>query len=146
MKDLYAKLGIEPGASNAEVAAALELKPALGACSSILLNPAKRALYDGTHATVKAIGLLRYRLGLDAGPSWFLENYPDFAPGLKSVAGAARAARASAAAPAPEPAPNQATPPQEAADTRSLNGTKWLVGIITLVGGAILIAWLFTRF
>lgn len=141
MKDLYLKLGIEPAASDEEVAAALERNPALGEYSTILLNPGKRALYDSTHTTVRAIGVLRYRLGLDAGPSWFLENHPDFAPGLKSVTGATRTPVPAV----PELAPNEATPPQLAVETRSANGSKWLVGIITLVLGAILIAWLFTR-
>ena len=145
MQDLYAKLGIEPDAGDVEVAAALERNPELRACSTILLDPGKRALYDGTHATVKAIGMLRYRLGLDVGASWFLENHPDFAPGLKSAAGVARSARMSAAEPTSAPVPKKAALPQQAVKTRSPNGSKWVVGIITLVVGAAFIAWLVTR-
>ena len=82
MKDLYRKLGIDQDAAGAEVAAALKLKPQFDDFGSILLDADRRAAYDGVHATVKAIGVLRHRLGLDSGDSWFLENCADFAPGV----------------------------------------------------------------
>jgi len=80
MKDLYHRLGIDPKASSEEVAAALASKPAMSECASILQDEKKRAGYDQAHATLNAIGILRHRLGLDSGESWFLENCPDFAP------------------------------------------------------------------
>jgi len=85
MRDLYRKLGIDPRAGSEEVAAALASRPAMSECAPILLDEKKRAGYDQAHATLNAIGILRHRLGLDSGESWFLENCPDFAPGhLKS--------------------------------------------------------------
>jgi hypothetical protein len=50
-------------------------------CAPILQDEKKRAGYDQAHATLNAIGILRHRLGLDSGESWFLESCPDFAPG-----------------------------------------------------------------
>jgi hypothetical protein len=82
MKDLYRRLGIDPKASTGDVAAALASKPEMGECAAILQDPEKRAGYDQAHATLNAIGILRHRLGLGSGDSWFLENCPDFAPGL----------------------------------------------------------------
>lgn len=82
MKDLYRKLGIDPKASSAEVAAALESKPDMSGCAPILRDEQKRAAYDQAHATLKAIGILRHRLGLDSGDSWFLQDSPDFVPRL----------------------------------------------------------------
>jgi len=82
MKNLYHALGIDPKASHEEVAAALESKPELESCAPILLDEEKRAAYGQAHATLSAIGLLRHRLGLDTGDSWFLNDSPDFAPRL----------------------------------------------------------------
>jgi hypothetical protein len=94
MKDLYAKLGIEPAASPKQIAEALKQKPELAALGTILLNPQKRAVYDGTHFTLKTIGALRQRLGLDGDGSWFLQAHPDFAPSLTTVATTRQAATA----------------------------------------------------
>lgn len=82
MRDLYAKLGISQEASLEEVAEALKSKPGMAACAPILLNSKKRAVYDRTYTTLKNIGYLRHRLGLDKGDSQFLRDYPDFAPRL----------------------------------------------------------------
>lgn len=84
MKDLYSSLGIAPGASEEEVVAAFEGRADLAAYASILRAADKRAAYDRTHAALKAIGALRHRLGLDSERSWFLENFPDFAPALRA--------------------------------------------------------------
>lgn len=142
MKDLYAKLGIEPTASAEEVSAALQRNPGLSDYSAILQSPGKRAIYDGTHATVKAIGTLRYRLGLDAGPSWFLENYPDFAPGLKAVARAARAAAEPAQAPARQARVVQA---REEVKAKPVRGRKWLVPVAASIVAAIVLVLFLTR-
>jgi len=85
VKDLYSKLGIDRGASAAEVQAALEAKPELSDYAAILLDTEKRALYDSTYSTLKMIGELRFRLGLDSGRSWFQEKYPDYGPGQNSA-------------------------------------------------------------
>jgi len=80
MKDLYRNLDIDPGASAEELAAALQNRPDLSEYAPVLLDEKKRAGYDRTHAILKTIGVLRHKLSLDSGDSWFLENYPDFAP------------------------------------------------------------------
>jgi hypothetical protein len=104
MKDLYSSLGINPGASEEEVVAALASRPDLAAYATILRADDRRASYDRTHAALKAIGALRHRLGLDSERSWFLENFPDFAPALRAglrpdrFAGEARRAEAAPAA------------------------------------------------
>jgi len=82
MKDLYRKLGIEPGASIAEVREALDKSPKLDEFAAILLDEEKREGYDEAHAALRAIGVMRHQLGLDSGDTWFVENYPDFAPRL----------------------------------------------------------------
>ena len=80
MKDWYYRLGIDPGASSTEVAAALDLKPELSVCAEILLDDEPREGYDQVHTTLTAIGVMRHSLRLDSGDSWFLENCADFAP------------------------------------------------------------------
>ncbi len=81
MKDLYRKLGIDPKASTGEITAALAVKPEMREYAPILQDEKRRAGYDQAHATLNTIGILRHRLGLDSGDSWFLANCPDFAPG-----------------------------------------------------------------
>jgi hypothetical protein len=76
MKNLYSALGIDPGASEQEVAAALENRPDLAAYSSILLNQERRAAYDRAHMTLRTIDGLRSRLGLDPD-KWSLETSAD---------------------------------------------------------------------
>ena len=142
MKDLYSKLGIERGASAEEVQAALEAKPELSDYATILLDTKKRALYDSTHSTLKMIGELRLRLGLDSGPSWFLKNYLDFAPAQKLAraspdpANQAKADTPPAAQPAlPASDSVVSTPP---AHSRGL--AKWLIPAALLLVGVIVIA------
>ena len=84
MKDLYAELGVDPKSSAAEIAEALKRQPGLASAGTILINPKKRAVYDRSHGTLKTIGSLRYRLGLDTGHTWFLQEHPDFAPSMFS--------------------------------------------------------------
>lgn len=82
MKDLYRKLGIEPEASATEVAEALERNLLLSDATSILLDKNRREVYDEVHAALRAIGIMRYQLGLDKDDSWFMQNYSDFVPRL----------------------------------------------------------------
>lgn len=84
MKDWYHRLGVDPGASSTEVAAALDLKPELSVCAEILLDDEKREEYDQVYTTLTAIGVMRHSLGLDSD-SWFLENCADFAPARRSA-------------------------------------------------------------
>lgn len=79
MQDLYARLRIEPDAGRENVIEAFKLEPDLDEFSAILLDPDRRSVYDRTRATLKTIGELRHRLGLDSRGSWFADNYPDFA-------------------------------------------------------------------
>lgn len=133
MKDLYSNLGIDPGASEEEVVAALEGRPDLAAYASVLQADDRRAAYDRTHAALTAIGALRHRLGLDSERSWFLENYPDFAPALRTGPGtAAGEARRAEAAPA-----------AQATDTdspRPAVGMRWILVLALIAGGALAVA------
>lgn len=143
MKDLYRRLGIEPQSSDEEIRAALESRPAMQGCSGILLDPARRAAYDETHHILKTIGLLRHRLGLDTGHSWFLDNCPDFAPRRGPAAGNGQAAQPQADAQRGEE--QRAAPSGAAAPTAEARPGKALplaLGIIGLVAAALLFAWL----
>ena len=82
MKDLYTALGIESSAGSDEIEAALERNPALEEAARILLDPERRAVYDSNHQTLRMIGTLRHRLGMDGADSWFTERHPDFVPVL----------------------------------------------------------------
>lgn len=96
MQDLYARLGVEQDADKARIVEALRTKPELADRSAILLDAEKRAVYDRARATLKTVGELRRRLGLDRGESWFIRNYPDFA---RAAVAAGAGARTAAAAP-----------------------------------------------
>lgn len=85
MKDLYARLGIKTDATAGEIAAAGQASPEAGDCARILANRAQREVYDRAYSTLKSIGVLRHHLGLDSGESWFLNQYPDFAPRARSA-------------------------------------------------------------
>ena len=138
MKDLYAKLGIDRSASPGEVQAALEARSGMSDFSAILLTSEKRAIYDTTHTTLKTIGALRHKLGLDSGHSWFLEHCPDFAPKqvmAKPPTDPARDTRADSSARAsPQPQPPGNLAPQPASRPR------WLFPVLVLVVAAILVA------
>lgn len=89
MRDLYRRLGLDPTATEEEIAAALEEHPDLQGYSAILLDEERRALYDRVHATLKMIGTLRFRLDLDKSDAWFIQRHPDFAIMPKPILGAA---------------------------------------------------------
>lgn len=82
MKDLYLQLGINPEASQSDIEAAFRQHPELEDTAAILLNESRRTAYSRTVSTLRSIGMLRHRLGLDAENSWFVERCPDFAPRL----------------------------------------------------------------
>ncbi len=81
MKDLYKRLNIECNASRAQIEFALEH------CESdslkddaehILLNAARKQVYDRNRATLELIGALRHKLRLDNTPHWDMMEYRDF--------------------------------------------------------------------
>jgi len=82
MKDLYRQLSLDSSASRAEVEAALQSRPELGEAAEVLLNDSRRAVYNRAASTIRSIGMLRHRLGLDNDQTWFVESCPDFAPRL----------------------------------------------------------------
>ena len=84
MQDHFLKLGLDPTATSAEILEAIEAKPKLAAAADILLNERRRAPYQRTVSTLRSIGILRHRLGLDNDHTWFIETCPDFAPRLHS--------------------------------------------------------------
>lgn len=136
MKDLYAELGVAFGASDAQLAASLVQTPENSAQVAILLNPQKRKIYDRAHTTLKAIGTLRHRLGLDAGESWFLERYSDFSPPSNAAVFSAKPAGGNRAA-AMDKASHKAPPRLTATAKRSVRPRQWpvpiLLGLIGLV-------------
>ena len=144
MKDLYSKLGIGRNATTEEVAAALELRPELKAFATILLDGEKRAVYDRTHAALSAVGILRHHLGLEAGGSEFVKNYPNFAFIRRNQTPAA-----SSLQPGPEPSSGEAKQ-----ETREPGGTPakssarpaWLLPLLVGLSMAILLVLLFLYF
>jgi hypothetical protein len=146
VKDLYSRLGIDRKAGAEEVQAALELKPGLRDDATVLLDMQKRALYDSTHSTLKLIGELRFRLGLDTGPSWFLEHCPDYAfrktAAKSSQSPEERAgtdASPGAHPPTQQPTSAASTPPAHA-KLPAKWPAKWLIPAVLLIIGVILIA------
>ena len=114
MKDLYSALGIDPEASDEDIAASQELKPGLPDYSSILLNERRRAVYDSTYTTLKTIGVLRQKLKLDSGHSWFLEQHSDFTPKLGSAGPSAQLVQG---------LENNSAPPGHQAPKQPIGGT-----------------------
>jgi hypothetical protein len=131
MKDLYLQLGIAPTSAIEEITAALESKPELSDCSRILLDEDRRAGYDEGHHTLKTIGVLRQRLGLDTGHSWFLENHPDFSL-RKSPAFSPPPAQPRQASPAPPP-PSAGRSKPAADPNRRMTLIFGLIGLIAVL-------------
>jgi hypothetical protein len=110
MRDLYLRLGISTDANADEIASAISAKPHLGAVADVLLNPQRRAAYQRTVFTLRSIGELRHRLGLDDDASWFHETCGDFSSHAQArkftakVETGAEAGAAGAAEPAIPPA------------------------------------------
>lgn len=129
MKDLYLQLGINPDASHSDIEAAFERRPELAESRVILLNESRRAAYNRTVSTMRSIGMLRHRLGLDNNNSWFVDNCPDFAPRLHSKK---YAAQAQADEDIPQESPATAT-------TRSTRSTPWLKVLLLGTGIAALL-------
>lgn len=73
MRDLYKRLGLEPQASDGDIATAIATchHTALKADARAVLEvKSRREEYDALHTTLSDIGLLRARLGLTHGAYW----------------------------------------------------------------------------
>jgi hypothetical protein len=154
VKDLYARLGVDRGASAAEVRAALEIKPELSNDAAILLHTEKRMIYDSTHSTLKMIGELRFHLGLDTSRSWFLEHCPDYA--FRKTAAKSRqdtgtgAAADTSASANPPPQQRMSVSPASPAQSKPMakrlakqqakQSANWLLPAVLLIIVVILIA------
>jgi hypothetical protein len=139
MRDLYFKLGIDPGAGIEDIAAALELHPEMSAYAPILLDGKRRAAYDRTHAALSSIGELRHQLGLNDGNSWFLEKYTDFARRRRSPPSAQTAQAA-------VPADTREASRQEREGTRREARYKWLAPILSGLALIIVLLLMYTFF
>lgn len=84
MKDLYKRLGIEPGASTSQIRQAISFPvptvdaAALQAAEYVLLDPKRRAVYDRAHKVLKTIGGLRSHMGLNFKTFWARGKLRDF--------------------------------------------------------------------
>ena len=80
MKDWYRQLGVTDSATEAEVRAALEVADASvrEPAEFILLDPARRAVYDRNRRTLLTIGRLRANLGLNLTRFWPRARFADF--------------------------------------------------------------------
>ena len=73
MRDLYARLSLSPGASDAEIKVAINACPHAelrSDAAAVLLHTSRRSAYDELHATLLRIGSLRASLGLVQTPLW----------------------------------------------------------------------------
>jgi hypothetical protein len=143
VRNLYLKLGVEPGAGIEDIAAALELHPELSAYAPILLDAKKRAAYDRTHAALSAIGELRHQLGLNDGNSWFLEKYPGFARMRRSPSSAGTA---QAAAQTSVPTETREAARREGRRTRRTARYKWLVPVLSGLALIVVLLLMYTFF
>jgi len=135
MKNLYHMLNIDPNASAEQIAAALQLKPEMGVYAPILLDESRRSVYDRAHATLSVIGLLRHRLGLYSGDSWFQQNYPTYVPRLRQR----QPQQEPEGAKSPEPGSERTHPGQQGRDPEAAprHRRSWMVaalaGIIAVI-------------
>jgi curved DNA-binding protein CbpA len=84
VKDLYKRLGIEPGASTLQIREAISSPVAtadtmaLAAAEFVLLDPKRRAVYDRTHRVLTTVGGLRSHMGLNFKTFWARGKLRDF--------------------------------------------------------------------
>jgi hypothetical protein len=89
MKDLYKQLGVDESAGESDIrvavgAAAGELRDA---AEFILLDPARRAVYDRNRRVLATVGRLRSNLGLNLSRFWPRSRFADFTIDLNPVTG-----------------------------------------------------------
>ena len=92
MKDLYKQLGVDESADDSEIreavgAAAGDLRQA---AEFILLDPARRAVYDRNRRVLATVGRLRANLGLNLSRFWPRSRFADFTIDLNPVTGGTR--------------------------------------------------------
>ena len=139
MQDHFLKLGLDPAATSAEILEAIEANPEQAAAAEILLNDHRRAAYQRTVSTLRSIGLLRHRLGLDNDQSWFVESCPDFTPRLhnRKIApqppAAAEATGAASGANATQTSSVSATPVTPSAGEKTGPNRPWLKPVIIVL-------------
>ena len=87
MRDLYKHLGIGEGSGEAEIRAALVEAPpdVRQAAEFILLDPARRAVYDRNRRVLVTVGRLRANLGLNLTQFWPRPRFADFTISLAPV-------------------------------------------------------------
>ena len=81
MKDLYKRLHISANATENQIRLALENceeEFLRNDADYVLLNSARRTVYDRNFATLKLIGTLRHGLSLEQTPFWGYEEFRDF--------------------------------------------------------------------
>jgi hypothetical protein len=130
MKDLYARLGLEPGATLEQIEDAAKDSGHSESVAGVLLVADHRAGYDHCHATLTAIGNLRKRLKLDAEPTWFTRECPDFVPGNKET-------RVSEAAAEQTGATDSYIETELAEEPSAERGLNWPVIAVIVVGVAL---------
>jgi hypothetical protein len=87
VKDLYQQLGVSDTGGEAEIRAALgaaapELREA---AEFILLDPARRAVYDRNRRVLVTVGRLRANLGLNLSRFWPRSRFADFTTELNPL-------------------------------------------------------------
>jgi hypothetical protein len=93
MKDLYKQLGVGEAAEESEIRAALSTVARgaaageLRAAEFILLDPARRAVYDRNRRVLVTVGRLRANLGLNLSRFWPRSRFADFTIELNPVTG-----------------------------------------------------------
>ncbi len=143
MKDLYARLGLDPEATEAQIEVAAKDSGHSESAAGVLLVADHRAGYDHCRATLLAIGNLRKRLKLDEEPTWFTRECADFVPTRRRAEVSEIRPQDSSEA-SIESGPGtilEAEPVEEAAKDRGLN---WPVIAVIFIGVA-LAAWAVLR-
>ena len=88
MKDLYKQLGVSDNDGEAEIRAALAAAAApelRDAAEFILLDPARRAVYDRNRRVLLTVGKLRANLGLNLSRFWPRTRFADFTVDLNPL-------------------------------------------------------------
>lgn len=80
MRDLYKRLNLPDGGSDAQIRSALPNAPAdlRQSAEMILLNPRRRAVYDRNRELLQTIAELRFDLGLNYTRFWSRRQFKDF--------------------------------------------------------------------
>ena len=92
MKDLYKQLGVDESADESHIRTALGAAAAgevRDAAEFILLDPARRAVYDRNRRVLVTVGRLRANLGLNLSRFWPRSRFADFTLDLNPVTGRA---------------------------------------------------------